>query len=276
MKYLKKYEDIYGPGWTSTTTGSEPAPDQPQPQPELFTTHLKIPVFLTKEPDENLFDNDDVEYVARQLEDQGFESDWLVDQFKRWKEYAGPEDVSDSEPNESDFEDEDDYNAEWEEWNARNEEREEWEESDEHFREYVDEEWNGNWSKFMEEFKIEGLVEDVADRSDQLTIFDHIMDDWNDADLVQWFDEAKELGIQSMKVTDDEGFDNNCFTVEIKSTKPLENDDIDTVINYVEGQCSDGWGEGFEQNPILDYNVHTWWNESEFNVPYEIVEDLYN
>jgi len=52
-----------------------------------------------------------------------------------------------------------------------------------------------------------------------------------------------------------------CVT-ECKVKRPLTHDETETLKSYIEGQSSDGWGEGFEQREIKvddgDMYVHLW------------------
>ena len=63
-----------------------------------------------------------------------------------------------------------------------------------------------------------------------------------------------------------------CLTVELKET--LLDDEQTVLCNYISGQYSDGWGEGFEQHPITiggeDYYI-SFWNCDDF---YLKTEDL--
>ena len=51
----------------------------------------------------------------------------------------------------------------------------------------------------------------------------------------------------------------------LKLTEPLTKDEFGLLQDYIEGQFSDGWGEGFEQQDIKtedgDINVHLWKND---------------
>ena len=45
----------------------------------------------------------------------------------------------------------------------------------------------------------------------------------------------------------------NTLCTTIIAKEELTDEDKDVILNYMEGQFSDGWGEGFEQHPIYTY-----------------------
>ena len=62
-----------------------------------------------------------------------------------------------------------------------------------------------------------------------------------------------------------------CLTVELK--EPLLDDEQTVLCNYISGQYSDGWGEGFEQREISvddggELYVH-FWNSDEWSIQTE-------
>lgn len=278
MKTIKNWqqfneENIYGPGWTTTTTGNvskEPEqvnqPVETPAQPEIkktddfYITNFRVPVAVEKNVDESIFyDNEDPRVIAERLDREGIDSWWFVDQFKRWERDAQPEEPGE-EPQREDFDNDDDYQSELQEYNDRQQEYDNWEPTIDN---YVKDEFQ-NWDRFINEFQIYGSIVENTTQRERIEIFDYLQDDFNDSDLVQYFDEAKSLGIVGMKVVGADFDDDSRFTIEVKSTKPLTDDDKNKVKEYIEGQCSDGWGEGFEQQETQGYYVHTWWRNDDF------------
>jgi len=289
MKTIKNWqqfneENIYGPGWTTTTTGIPEKPvqqpnkpvQQPDAQPDAqpgdtYFYHFYIPCAVEKSlNDEEIFGYyDDPREICQKLEEKGFvDCWWFEDQFIRWKEYAKPEEPVD-EPIRDDFESDEEYASELDEWTERINEYDNWQPS---IEQYIKDEWDGKFDKFLAEFEISGPVCDIATNREQQNIFNELKSDFNDSDLVQYFDDAERLGITSIKVIGS-AFDNSEFTVEIESTKKVE--EIDIVKGYLEGQCSDGFGEGFEQQNIEGYSVHTWWSGNQYDAgKYEILTTI--
>lgn len=69
-----------------------------------------------------------------------------------------------------------------------------------------------------------------------------IINDFNNSKLEKYYEKSKLTSINAIDITED-GY----LLVKVKSDEDMDTDDI---IDYLEGQYSDGWGEGFEQNPI--------------------------
>lgn len=97
-------------------------------------------------------------------------------------------------------------------------------------------------------------------------IASELIEDYNNSELEQYFDEDdKKRGdakggdykVLSMRVID-VNENSSEFTIQVTTDKPLSKEDINAVKDYLEGQNSDGWGEGFEQHEIGKYLVHTW------------------
>jgi len=100
---------------------------------------------------------------------------------------------------------------------------------------------------------------------------DSVIKDFNEAKLEQYIDEdskihGKIISIRAIKI------DYREMYVTVIANEELEKSEINEIIEYFEGQCSDGWGEGFEQQDFNEdyYNVkiHTWWhNEDGYKYP---------
>ncbi|NPV13137.1 MAG: hypothetical protein HPY57_15325 [Ignavibacteria bacterium] len=284
MKTLKNWkqfneENIYGAGWTTTTSNVSKKPEQvnqpveTQSQPKIkktddfYITYFRVPVAIEKNVDESIFyKNEDPKEIAKILDKEGIDGWWFVEDYERWKKYAQPQELGEK-PKREDFDDEDDYLEELEDWY---DEYNNWQPS---IDAYVKDNFY-DWEQFINQFKIYGSVVENTTQLERIQIFDVLKDDFNDSDIVQYFDEAKSLGIVSMEVIGVDFDDESRFTIEVKSTKPLTDDDKNKVKEYIEGQCSDGWGESLEQQEIEGYYVHTWWDHKTINAPdYEILVD---
>jgi len=267
-------ENIYGKGWNSTSTGTQKqTPIQTQSSEKVFVTEFKIPVAVEK----SLFDDNIFAYaysvgeVVQKLEQEGFESRWLEEQFDSWEKYAVEE--PGYEPSRDEYSDDEDgqieFDNDMEEWSDKNREYEDFNDMDfgDKINKYIKDEWNDNWDKFRDEFKIFGLITDVLDRSEIEDIFEKIKEDFNEDNLAQYFDEAEELKVDSMLVTERDG---SYIVVEVEHRKEL-NEELEEIKEYLEGQCSDGWGEGFSQREVDGYYVHTWWGDDKKLPEYQII-----
>lgn len=91
--------------------------------------------------------------------------------------------------------------------------------------------------------------------------------DFNDFDMID-------------SVVDGFNDENSTFIVKCCFDRNLKNDEIDQVKDYISGQCSDGIGEGFDQEEH-DYQdqsffVSTWWHGNKKGKIYriELVDDI--
>jgi hypothetical protein len=262
MKILKTYEAFLG---------GEQKSILPKPaETDIITYEFKVPVRIQGEFDDSVFSYySDIDEIARKIENEyGVDASWLPDQFNQWKEYRV--DDPGEEPDEDDFENEDDYEAELEDWNERKEEYDKINDHDDAdlLYDFAKDELGG-WDKFVKEFEVDGLIDDIVDRREQEDIHKELKDDFNESELVQYFDKADELGVIDMKVVDDR-FENGKFTIAVTATKELSEEELAEVEDYISGQCSDGWGEGFEQQDIEGYSVSAWWNDDNKYGEYKI------
>lgn len=190
----------------------------------LKSFKFKIPAIAKKLFDENVFGYYyELDELCDKLERDGYDVEWFRDQYERW----------------ADQNDNSDFDIEA----------------------YVDSEWGGDWNLFQAEFEIDGHINDVVDRSESINIYDELKKDFNENNLLDYFDKAKEYGLISMKVIGDEFDEKSRFTVEVTGTRDLTDIEITEIIDYLEGQCSDGWGESFEQHQVEGYYVSTWWSD---------------
>lgn len=257
MKIIKTFE---------TFLGSDQKNILPEPaQTELKTYIFKVPVKVKLEFDDNVFNNySDIDDISNAIERDGLDNYWLVPQFNKWKEYK--EDEIGEEPEIEDFDDEDDYNAEWKDWDER---KSKLDSSDSDLLYDFAKDEFGSWDSFVNEFKIEERINDAMDAREQKEIFDELKDSFNEDDLNQYFDDAEKLGISYMNVEGNNFDDEGRFYVYVKSSNELNDSELNDVKDYLEGQFSDGWGEGFEQNEIDDWSVYTWWNDKDYEIEIE-------
>jgi hypothetical protein len=106
---------------------------------------------------------------------------------------------------------------------------------------------------------------------DPADIADEMIEDFNETDLVQFCEIPGVESIKAVEVTED-----GMFRVEVNATSDLS---VEEMKEWLSGQYSDGWGEGFEQNPIkvgkLDVYVSTW-SSSEFGDARDFTIELVN
>lgn len=85
-------------------------------------------------------------------------------------------------------------------------------------------------------------------------IEDSMIDDFNESNLAQYCEIPGVESIKAVKVTRE-----GMFRVEVAAQSDMP---IEEMKEWLSGQYSDGWGEGFEQHPInlnnLDVYVSTW------------------
>jgi len=225
MKLIKNYEAFVG--------GEEPKSLLPEPAvTELKKIKLSVPAYVQKDLDESIFSMyDNIRDIEIELSRQGYDADWLEQDFEDWKDGQAP--YFDEDEPEIDF--------------------------DDLFDQYIND--NGGWGKFVDNFQIKEKIADVLDKREMKIIYDEMQEDFNKEDLIQYFDEAEEVGATSMQMVGNNFDDESRFWVEVMVKPDITDEEIELVKDYLEGQCSDGWGEGFEQQDIDGWYVSTWWND---------------
>lgn len=103
------------------------------------------------------------------------------------------------------------------------------------------------WSEIMEALTVDIKLNEL-DEHDVEKVFKLTSKSFNDSNLQKYF-KNKNIVIESMTMTN---FDRekSKFYVEVITEKKLKSDEIEEIRKFIDGQCSDGWGEGFEQQDI--------------------------
>lgn len=136
---------------------------------------------------------------------------------------------------------------------------------DEYFDQWIQQEYNGDTSKFYRMYNL-----DYEDTNISKDDFESLKDDFNQNDLKQYYTYKEynhDFKILTLEVT--ELIDTNIVKGSIKTDRDLTPDEIDSIKDYIEGQCSDGWGEGFEQEQEKEEiqglkfytSIKPWWME---------------
>jgi len=100
-------------------------------------------------------------------------------------------------------------------------------------------------------------LDDIEDGEE---ILDVVKDEYDEAKLEQYVDDDttggdfKVLSIRSVSGS----AERSSFMVQVVTDKKLNKEQIDSIKEYLEGQNSDGFGEGLEQHAMDNYYVHLW------------------
>lgn len=76
------------------------------------------------------------------------------------------------------------------------------------------------------------------------------LEDEGQRGLAVYLDEPLERKVYSMNPTVEVWQDELWGVLEVQTYGELSADELQALVSEWEGQCSDGWGEGFEQRPI--------------------------
>ena len=132
-------------------------------------------------------------------------------------------------------------------------------------------EWEEDWSE-SDEY---GMPLDGTELADYEDAIREELERYGEDDLMQYFDGSESIHgkIQSAVVTieNKDGILYGCTKLELNEF--LSQEELQEFTEYITGQYSDGWGEGFEQRDIkVDggmLNVHFWHPDMEQPKIYE-------
>ena len=132
-------------------------------------------------------------------------------------------------------------------------------------------EWEEDWSE-SDEY---GMPLDGTELADYEEVIREELERYGEDDLMQYFDGSESIQgkIQSAVVTieNKDGILYGCTKLELNEF--LSQEELQEFTEYITGQYSDGWGEGFEQRDIkVDggmLNVHFWHPDMEQPKIYE-------
>jgi len=106
------------------------------------------------------------------------------------------------------------------------------------------------WNALEEILENESTKVSLEDSTvDVSQVEDAIVKDFNESNLFQFMEDVSNPAhkIEAVGLTDD-----GLFKVQVFFERPATDDDIEAAKEFLTGQYSDGWGEGFEQRPIRD------------------------
>jgi len=98
---------------------------------------------------------------------------------------------------------------------------------------------------------------DNGGQFDWYDIIEPLIEDFNNTKLEQYLDDKLSQKVISIRA-EDKISPKETFLIKVKVKGEPSKDDIYNIKNYISGQCSDGWGEGFEQQDTNGYSVSTW------------------
>lgn len=129
----------------------------------------------------------------------------------------------------------------------------------------------GSWDKFKEDYGLD------FDGDMEMEDYRVMMDDFNEGDLEQYFDfdnyQGEPFELYNLQLVEPKrrgyyGSAEGTFETNIE----LNEEQLKHIKDYISGQCSDGWGEGFEQQSRdeemdglnFETSIHPWsydnWN----------------
>jgi hypothetical protein len=102
---------------------------------------------------------------------------------------------------------------------------------------------------------------DLSDMEGADEALEEMVKDFNEAELEQYIhDEKLKSVVTSIRMI---VANPDSAIIEVNTSRDLDEKEKKQLLDYIDGQCSDGWGEGFEQQDfklgkIGDFRIHTW------------------
>lgn len=103
---------------------------------------------------------------------------------------------------------------------------------------------NDLWDDIVEALNIDYNLSDIDDKIID-KIFKIVSEDFNNSNLQQYYN-----GGNFQIIMDNFDIDESLFYVNVITEKELNDEDIENLRKFIDNQCSDGWGEEFEQKDI--------------------------
>jgi len=119
---------------------------------------------------------------------------------------------------------------------------------DDNFDKYLNRRYGGGrgkgnpYERFFDEYF--GGETDIEDEE-----YEDLVNSFNEEDLKEYFDEEVDFKILKMEAEHSKSY-TRMFNVKVETDKDLTDEDIQKVKDYLTGQYSDGFGEGYEQQII--------------------------
>lgn len=101
------------------------------------------------------------------------------------------------------------------------------------------------WDEILEQLNTDVKLFNLDDKIVN-KIFHLTSDSFNTGNLQQYYNKDKDFDIISMTMNNFNKIE-SVFYVDVTVDKKLNDKQIEDIRKYIDGQCSDGWGEGFEQ-----------------------------
>lgn len=101
--------------------------------------------------------------------------------------------------------------------------------------------------------KTYGDMEDISLLKDPALLkrlFDHITDNLEQTGLHEYMDKGYSSIVTKMEITELNA--DGTALWDIMVSKVLSEDEKEYILDFIMGQCSDGWGEGYEQYPFFE------------------------